>query len=121
MSWFFGSTPSPANSTSQTSSGDYKPLSRNERTKCWEARDIYFSCLDKHDILDATTKEGAAKSKELCSAQEGKYEQDCASSWVKYFKQKRVADFDKAQRIKKLEGEGAVPMDQAQKPAWKFW
>lgn len=41
---------------------------------------------------------------------------------VTYFKQKRVADFNKAQQLRKLEAEGAVPMAQAnEQPKWKFW
>lgn len=41
---------------------------------------------------------------------------------VTYFKQKRVADFNKNQQLKKLEAEGAVPMSQAnEKSKWKPW
>lgn len=41
---------------------------------------------------------------------------------VKYFKQKRVADFNKAQQMKKLEAEGAVPISTAtEQSKWKFW
>lgn len=41
---------------------------------------------------------------------------------IHYFKQKRVAEWEKEQKIKKLEAEGAVPASSVtQKPAWKVW
>ena len=94
MSWSswlgFGSSPSPASEELQnqptfdptTSKDDsYKPLSREERRACWEARDKYFTCLDKHKILDALKEKDAAASK--CGTQTQKFEQDCARSWVR--------------------------------------
>lgn len=45
---------------------------------------------------------------------------DCIQ--IKYFKQKRVAEWEKEQKIKKLEAEGAVPASSVQdKPIWKVW
>ena len=41
---------------------------------------------------------------------------------VKYFKQKRVADYNKEQQLLKLEKEGAVPVGTAtEKSSWKPW
>ncbi len=52
---------------------------REDRTKCWEARDAYFSCLDAAEVVVAGT-EGSK-----CAAQRKTYEQNCAKSWVSLF------------------------------------
>ncbi|KAI9728398.1 MAG: hypothetical protein M1828_003798 [Chrysothrix sp. TS-e1954] len=121
MSWF-RSSEKPQDVSSNPTTGDYKPMQRSERKACWEARDSYFACLDKNSILDALAEKDAAAKK--CGSQSQRFETDCASSWITYFKQKRVADFDKEQRLRKLEAEGAVPMRAGgveEKPVWKFW
>jgi cytochrome c oxidase assembly factor 6 len=50
--------------------------SRQDRKKCWEARDAYFSCLDRAGVVKAGD-EGVA-----CSSALKVYEKDCARSWV---------------------------------------
>ncbi|KAI0246293.1 cytochrome oxidase c subunit VIb-domain-containing protein, partial [Lactifluus subvellereus] len=60
------------------------PISREDRSKCWEARDAYFACLDAADVVVAGT-EGSK-----CAAQRKSYEQNCAKSWIDYFNQRRV-------------------------------
>lgn len=60
--------------------GTYTPMKRAERQKCWEARDGYFGCLDRNNILDAVKDADAAASK--CAPENKVYEQDCATSWV---------------------------------------
>lgn len=48
--------------------------SKEERSKCWTARDKYWACLDAH--------QGNGEScKELYSV----YEQACPSQWVTHF------------------------------------
>jgi len=60
------------------SSSKEKPTvaSRQERTKCWESRDAYFTCLDGAGVVKAG-EEGKA-----CSVQATQYEENCAKSWV---------------------------------------
>ena len=53
---------------------------RTERQRCWESRDIYFACLDRHDILDAT-KDAKAAAK-ACPSEGTRFERDCAAEWV---------------------------------------
>lgn len=54
---------------------------RSERAKCWEARDGYFACLDKNNIVDSITeKDKAAKA---CSTEAKGFETNCAASWVR--------------------------------------
>ncbi|EPS44723.1 hypothetical protein H072_1281 [Dactylellina haptotyla CBS 200.50] len=93
---------------------------RTERQKCWESRDLFFACLDKNDILDSIKESDAASKK--CGAQLKGFEKDCASSWVEYFKKRRVQEFKKAQLLEQMEKEGgqqltpvAVAVDQAAK------
>lgn len=82
MSWFFGSSPAPTSPSSpaQTPDGGFKPMNRAERAKCWEARDTLFSCLDRHQILDAIKEDGKVRDK--CARENALYETDCATSWV---------------------------------------
>lgn len=64
-------------------SSDGAPIApdRTQRSRCWEARDIYYACLDKHDILDSIKeKDKAAK---LCAVETRNFEANCASSWVR--------------------------------------
>jgi cytochrome c oxidase assembly factor 6 len=51
-------------------------ISREDRSKCWEARDAYFACLDAAEVVVAGT-EGSK-----CASQQKLYEQNCAKSWV---------------------------------------
>lgn len=55
---------------------------RSERQKCWMARDSYFACLDKNNIVDALKDEKAAAK--ACKAESAEFEKDCAAQWVSY-------------------------------------
>ncbi|KAI0996444.1 hypothetical protein K3495_g11737 [Podosphaera aphanis] len=79
---------------------------RTQRAKCWEARDAFFECLDRYEIIDSLREK--AKTDKLCSREQKPFQTQCASSWVTYFKQRRVAEWKKAQTLKKLNAEGAV-------------
>jgi cytochrome c oxidase assembly factor 6 len=56
--------------------------SRTERKKCWESRDLYFSCLDRNGILDAIKDEKAAAKS--CAGEGVAFEKDCATEWVSF-------------------------------------
>lgn len=86
---------------------DMKKMS--SRKVCWEARDNFFACLDKHNIEDAIKNDKEAKSK--CSAENKQFEKDCIKSWVEYFKQRRVNEIEKNKQIKILEERGAIKLD----------
>lgn len=82
MGWF-SSSPAPEQKKAEAATsldGTYTPMKRNERKACWEARDAYFKCLDKNNILDAVKDADAALKN--CPTENAKYEQDCATSWV---------------------------------------
>lgn len=86
MGWFSSSpeaTPAPKEKEAEQPTslgGTYTPMKRNERQKCWEARDIYFQCLDRNNILDSIKEAGLAEDK--CGKESKLFEQDCAASWV---------------------------------------
>ncbi|CCU74843.1 hypothetical protein BGHDH14_bgh01922 [Blumeria hordei DH14] len=76
---------------------------RSQRAKCWEARDAFFECLDRHNIIDSIRDKD--KVEEVCRREEKPFQLQCASSW-----QRRVAEWKKARTIEKLTAEGAQPL-----------
>ncbi|KAF4508585.1 hypothetical protein G6O67_004944 [Ophiocordyceps sinensis] len=101
------SSPSPPRRADAIRSGAAIPT-RAERLQCWAARDTYFSCLDAHDILDATRDPPAARR--ACPRESDVFERDCAAAWVTHFKQWRVADAQKRRRLEELRKQGAHEM-----------
>ncbi|KAF2399823.1 hypothetical protein EJ06DRAFT_530605 [Trichodelitschia bisporula] len=97
----FSSSGSKTASSSDT--GLYEAPGRTSRVKCWDARDTYFQCLDRNNILDALKHEEDAAR--LCGKESQAFEGNCALSWVKYFKQRRVAEYEKEQLLKKQAAE----------------
>jgi len=67
MGWFSGSS---------TKDKDEGAPNREDRKKCWEARDSYFACLDNAGVIKAGD-EGKA-----CAKENKEYEKNCAKSWV---------------------------------------
>ena len=63
-------------------SSDGAPIApdRTQRAKCWEARDAYFKCLDRNNIIDSISEKD--KAEKGCSAEARGFESNCASSWV---------------------------------------
>ncbi|KIK60244.1 hypothetical protein GYMLUDRAFT_43983 [Collybiopsis luxurians FD-317 M1] len=59
---------------------------REDRQKCWEARDRYFACLDSVGVVKA----GEEQSSGACGSENQAYEKNCARSWIEYFNQRRV-------------------------------
>lgn len=70
---------------------------RENRKKCWEKRDAFFKCLDNHDILKPSDGQS------VCKEANTEYEQNCVTSWVKYFNEKRIVDYRKEQMLKQIE------------------
>lgn len=88
---------------------------RSERKKCWESRDLFYACLDKHDIIDSLAAEGKKKADQHCAPENKQFEKDCAAAWVTYFKKFRVADYQKKKTFERLEKEGANLMPDERK------
>jgi cytochrome c oxidase assembly factor 6 len=55
---------------------------RQERQRCYVARDAYFACLDAAEIIDSIKhKDQAARA---CGTQGKAFEQECAAEWVRF-------------------------------------
>ncbi|KAK5139065.1 hypothetical protein LTR04_003915, partial [Oleoguttula sp. CCFEE 6159] len=91
--------------------GAFEAPDRNARAHCWEARDAYFHCLDRNAIIDSV--KAASLVEERCGKEDVQFKTNCASSWVQYFKKRRVVEYQRDQTLKKLEAEGAQKMDGA--------
>ncbi|KAI2635738.1 cytochrome oxidase c subunit VIb-domain-containing protein [Hypomontagnella submonticulosa] len=83
---------------------------RTERKQCWDARDNYFKCLDKNDVIDSLNGDGKKIAEKQCAQESKAFEQNCASAWVTYFKRYRVAEYQKKKTLERLEKEGANRM-----------
>src|ERR1700749_3077429 len=70
--------------SAKKSSGSANPVSqapdRASRVKCWEARDRFFECLDKNNIIDSIEED--AKARKQCAPELQDFEQQCIASWV---------------------------------------
>jgi len=73
---------------------------RDDRKRCWDARDAYFLCLDKANILAPGSETG-----KLCSKERKNYDGACAKSWVEYFDKKRVLDARQKAMMEALEAQ----------------
>ncbi|KAI1339884.1 oxidoreductase-like protein [Xylariaceae sp. FL0016] len=83
---------------------------RTERKQCWDARDSFWKCLDKHDVIDSLNGEGKKKADKHCAAEDQTFQRDCATAWVEYFKKYRVAEYQKKKTLERLQKEGANKM-----------
>ena len=87
LPWSWGSgtdSGSPDGSgVKKTSGGAFETPSRSNRKQCYTARDAFFECLDKNNVLDSiNTKDGKAKAKSFCGDLDQDFEKNCAHSWV---------------------------------------
>lgn len=79
----FSSTPpaSPSHTTPAPSAdGAYIAPDRNARAHCWEARDTFFACLERNDIVDSIKEKEKAGS--VCGNEDREFGKECAKSWV---------------------------------------
>jgi cytochrome c oxidase assembly factor 6 len=81
MSWFGGSSAPPAPPPPAASKdGGFIAPDRTARAQCWDGRDSFFKCLDRHSIIDSVRED--KKAKEVCAPELREFESACASSWV---------------------------------------
>lgn len=82
MGLFSASTsPSQPPAPKPSPDGAYEAPNRNARAHCWQARDAFFECLDRHAIIDSI--KDADQAQKLCGEEGKGFERDCASSWVR--------------------------------------
>jgi cytochrome c oxidase assembly factor 6 len=95
--------------------GGYVAPDRSARDLCYESRDLFYRCLDKHNILDATKDDELSRQK--CPTENAEFERDCVfweyaevlTVWVqiKYFKEKRVMEYKRDQTYAQINKEDA--------------
>ncbi|KZZ90316.1 Cytochrome c oxidase, subunit VIb [Ascosphaera apis ARSEF 7405] len=76
---------------------------RSSRQHCWLARDGFFACLDKHQIVDAIREDEKARAS--CGEELKQFEGACAKAWVKYFKEKRLMEYQRDMTIERIKKE----------------
>lgn len=103
--WLTGSSKPEQPAAPKARDGGRVAPDRNSRELCYESRDIFFECLDKNNILDAIREDD--KARKSCPQEVADYERDCARSWIKYFKEKRVQDWKRDQTIAQIQKEDA--------------
>jgi len=104
MGWFsFGS--SGPKSTTASDGGRIAP-DRSSREQCYQARNLFFTCLDKNDILDAIKSNEDVRHN--CAKELAAFETTCSKTWVKYFKEKRVMEYNRDKTIERIKKEDAA-------------
>lgn len=99
-----------------------KPPTKEDREKCWKARDSYFNCLDQNGLwLDALKPESyeeaiavdplkpilaknTYKNAHLftCSNLKKLFETSCLDSWAWHFSVTRTKELQRQQQIEKM-------------------
>ncbi|KAK9241270.1 cytochrome oxidase c subunit VIb-domain-containing protein [Lipomyces kononenkoae] len=64
--------------------GDAQVITRSERENCWIARDKYFACLDRNNIMSISQQDAS-----MCASEKSDVDSVCLKSWVDYFIQRR--------------------------------
>ncbi|KAH8423936.1 hypothetical protein N8T08_001309 [Aspergillus melleus] len=104
MGWLPWSSDSSASKTA--SDGGRIAPDRSSRKRCWEGRDLFFSCLDDNNIIDAIKDDKEARRK--CGQEIAEFETACSQTWVKYFKEKRVMEYNRDKTIERIKQEDAA-------------
>ncbi len=79
----FGSSQPSGPATKLSADGTPEAPNRSARQHCWDARDAFFRCLDRHNIVDSLKDDTEAKK--VCGAEHQVFEKNCASTWVSFF------------------------------------
>ncbi|KAJ5240145.1 Cytochrome c oxidase assembly factor 6 [Penicillium chermesinum] len=106
MGWIPWSSGDP----NKASDGGRIAPDRSSRARCWEARDLFFSCLDRNDILDGIKNDKEARQK--CGKEVAEFEAACSQTWVKYFKEKRVMEYNRDRTIQRIKAEDAAKVEE---------
>lgn len=80
---------------------------KEQRQKCWDARDQYWQCLDENAPEHQSTS-GAPEPKQ-CQQMRKLFQSNCPGQWVKHFDRKRTYDLFKLKMEK-----GFDPLDATQ-------
>ncbi|BDD56785.1 hypothetical protein MPDQ_005686 [Monascus purpureus] len=100
MGWLWSSN------SDKTSDGGKIAPDRTSRQRCWESRDLFFNCLDDSNIIDSLKNDKEARRK--CGKEIAAFENACSKTWVKYFKEKRVMEYNRDRTIERIKKEDAA-------------
>lgn len=86
----------------------------SSREVCWQARDVYFACLDAHSIALPSTRQLLSNDAAALTAMRGEIrrhcqrernalEQHCLMSWIRHFEQRRAFESEKSARLQALQ------------------
>lgn len=87
------------------------PPTREERRKCYQARDLYFKCLDNGMEGGTTGTRGSTISdttttKTLnCLSQLDQFHKNCLKSWVEHFENEREKEIQRQKTVSRLESQ----------------
>ncbi|KJY00336.1 hypothetical protein TI39_contig336g00043 [Zymoseptoria brevis] len=109
MGLFSSSSPASPPAPEPSNDGGFIAPDRTARAQCWEGRDNFFACLERNGIVDSVRED--AKARAACAPELKEFEKVCASSWVTYFKKRRVMEYQRDATIKKLTAENAKPIN----------
>ncbi|GAQ04481.1 cytochrome c oxidase assembly factor 6 [Aspergillus lentulus] len=109
LPWSSGDSP-------KASDGGRIAPDRSSREKCWEGRDLFFSCLDKNNIIDSIKEDKEARRQ--CGKELAQFEGSCAKAWVKYFKEKRVMEYNRDKTIERIKKEDAAKVADLKAQGW---
>ncbi|KAJ5103708.1 Cytochrome c oxidase assembly factor 6 [Penicillium argentinense] len=112
MGWL----PWSSGESNKASDGGRIAPDRGSRKRCWDGRDLFFACLDRNDILDAIKDDKEARRK--CAKEVEEFEAACSSTWVKYFKEKRVMEYNRDQTIARIKKEDAATVQELKSQGW---
>ncbi|KAI0418958.1 hypothetical protein EKO27_g4255 [Xylaria grammica] len=104
---FFGLFSSPDDKRKEEVRTGARAPDRSERRQCWDARDNFYRCLDKHEVIDSLTGDGKKTADKHCAQEDRAFQENCANAWVTYFKKYRISDYQKKQTLERLQKEGA--------------
>ncbi|KAJ5095572.1 hypothetical protein NUU61_004928 [Penicillium alfredii] len=113
MGWLpWSGSPSP----DKASDGGRIAPDRSSRARCWEGRDLFFSCLDRNNIVDSVKDDKEARRK--CGKEVEEFEAACSQTWVKYFKEKRVMEYNRDKTIERIKKEDAAKVSELKSQGW---
>ncbi|KAJ5943949.1 hypothetical protein N7516_004117 [Penicillium verrucosum] len=69
-----------------------------------------------NDILDGIKDDKKARQK--CAKEVAEFEAACSQSWVKYFKEKRVMEFNRDKTIERIQKEDAAKVKELKEKGW---
>ncbi|XP_005191662.1 cytochrome c oxidase assembly factor 6 homolog [Musca domestica] len=87
-------------------------LNKEERTKCWGARDDYWKCLSENAPQHSSTS--GEKVPDACKKLRKLFETSCPGTWVKHFDRKRTYE-----QFKQKMEQGVDPLEEHTKESKK--